>query len=295
MFEKLTTESVLSQIPSGVGLDIAKNHTGVCIWDGSSIEVCGFSLPEYDSTDQMAEAKMRRHLRDKLTDCLGSRFFEYLVVEDVYGGENFDTVRKLIALNTVIDDLILDGVVRVNNFYRNAESVWMKGLRLLYKAGNKLSPKYEVQEVLGYLGFDFYLRNKDLTPTELKGIFFEDICDATGMLLGLVADKFVKRDEVERSSLKRVTLSGIKLMYFETDDEVYNLPRLSNCDFIHANLNFSSIERSVVSLVNQYPNSVVICPLPSSKLGVFGIKNGFKFFEGNSGVLAFYNKKGLIY
>ena len=45
MFEKLTTESVLSQIPSGVGLDIAKNHTGVCIWDGSSIEVCGFSLP----------------------------------------------------------------------------------------------------------------------------------------------------------------------------------------------------------------------------------------------------------
>ena len=294
MFEKLTVKSVLSQIPSGVGLDVAKNHTGVCVWNGTDIEVYGFDLPEYDSTDPMSEAKMRRHLRAKLTDCLGSRFFEYLVIEDVYGGENFDTVRKLIALNTVIDDLILDGVVQVNNFYRHAESVWMKGLRLLYKAGNKLSPKYEVQEVLNYLEFDFYLKNKDLTPAELKSIFFEDICDATGMLLGLVADKFVKRDTEEKASVKRVTLSSIKLMYLESDDEVYSIPRLENCDFMYATLNFNSIERSIVSLANQYPHSVVICPLPSSKLGVFGIKNGFTFYDGDSGVLVFYNKKGLL-
>ena len=44
---------------------------------------------------------MRRDLKVKLSEIVVGRDFEVCIVEDVYGGENFDTVRKLLNLNTV--------------------------------------------------------------------------------------------------------------------------------------------------------------------------------------------------
>ena len=59
IISKPDIKQVLSVIPSGIGLDIAKNHTGVVIWDGSEIEEFGFAIKDYDKSDYFAEYRMR--------------------------------------------------------------------------------------------------------------------------------------------------------------------------------------------------------------------------------------------
>ena len=124
---------------------ISKRHTGVSIWDKStnSITTYGFKLDDYKSDDYFAEYKMRREFKSKLKEIVQDKYFEYCVIEDVYAGENFDTVRKLLALQTVIDELIFDGVVKIEHFYRWKEPEWMRNVRALYKHKGKLKAKLE--------------------------------------------------------------------------------------------------------------------------------------------------------
>lgn len=202
VYEKITVLNMLEMIHSGIGLDISKNHTGVFIWDNGAVEEYGFALPEYDSNDPHAEYRMRLAFKTKLKEIVNGRYFEHCIVEDCYGGDNFDTVRKLLALNTVIDELIFEGVVKVDHFYRWKEPVWLSNFRLLYKQKGHLKAKVETQGILEYLEYDFYLKNKDLPKARKEEIFFEDKCDACGQLLSVVAYINLKANQETKSSYK---------------------------------------------------------------------------------------------
>ena len=291
LIESLTVEGLLSHINSGIGLDIAKNHSGVTIWDGNSVITYGFELEQYDKTDMHAEYKMRRDLKHKLLKIVDGMHFEYCVVEDVFGGDNFDTVRKLLALNTVIDELIFDGVCSVDNFYRWLESTWMKYCRLIYKQSGKLRSKFEVQGILEFLNWNFYLEHKDDSNTVKRNIYFEDICDSCGMLLGAVAKDFVKIDDAKPSRLR---LSDIKMVYCEDFNEFGKIrdKRLKEEEALVVDLDFKHLEGSIVDLAMKYPDKVLCALLPSEKLGVFGMKHKFAFYDSDTSCLYFYNKKG---
>ena len=169
IIEKLTVLNLFKTIKSGIGLDISKNHTGIVIWNGKTIETYGFAIEEYDKSDYFAEYKMRRDFKEKLYQIVKDRHFEYCIVEDVYSGENFDTVRKLLALQTVIDELIFEHVCVVDNFVRWLQVEWSKYTRQVYKQAGRLKSKLETQGILEYLEFDFYLEHKgDLTELRKK-------------------------------------------------------------------------------------------------------------------------------
>lgn len=289
--ENLTVESILSQFKSGIGLDIAKNHTGVCLWRDGKVETLGFAVEmEYDNTCYMAEAKMRLWFKNKLKELLQGYDWEVCVVEDVYGGVNFDTTRKLLALNCVIDELMLEGSVSIGNLYRFKESEWIKDLRTIVKLGNKLNPKYECQEILNYLNFDFVRTNRTERPSYQSSIFFEDRCDATGQLLALAMHLNSELRTVKQSSLR---LSNINMFFVEDLEDIYYLRDevINSFELVEVcNFNKRNIEQGILDTVRDAGNQVSFVELQTGELGTFGLKNGFEFYSQGYGYLVFYDK-----
>lgn len=286
---KPTVINLFKNIPSGIGLDVAKNHTGICIWNGETIERYGFDLESYDKTDPFAEYKMRRDFKLKLSRLLNGRYFEHCIIEDVYGGENFDTTRKLLALNTVIDELIFEHTVTVGKFYRWNEPKWSKALRLIYKQRGRLKSKLETQGVLEYLEDDFYLEHKEDKPAKKKELYFEDICDATGMLLGVVANEIMNVNIAKAIPIK---MSDVKMLYLENIEDSYGCKdkRISEEGYIVVDLDFRNLEKSILAQVQCHPTDVLCAYLPSSKLGVFGLNHKFTFYDNEESYLLFYKK-----
>lgn len=288
--ELATTESVLKTLGSGVGLDVAKKHTGICLYSGGKITYTGFRIEEYDSSDVHAEYNMRKEFKAKLSDILNGLSLNHCIIEDVYGGQNFDTVRKLLALNTVIDELIDEGVVTVGQFYRWSETRWMKYFRLLFKSRGGLKSKIETQRILEYLQDSFYLTNCDSSEREKREIFFEDICDATGMLCSVAM--YLK--EMENGGyVRQLTMRDIKLFYIDyycDDDFTVQDSRVMDEDWHRVEPKFRNLEQKVLSEATQHPDKVLAMYLPVEKLGIFGLTYKLKFYESGVGVLIWYVK-----
>ena len=306
--DKMSVESILSSIKSGIGLDIAKNHSGICIWENGVVKTYGFKLNDYDTSDYFAEYKMRLDFKNKLSEIIKGKSFEFCIVEDVYGGDNFDTTRKLLALNTVIDELIFDGVCKVEHFVRWNATKWLSYFRQISNIGSRFNSKVETQLILEFLDFDFYIKNKNLDQSDKESIFFEDICDATAMLCGMVIKAFSDRSNQEivvnnnevsnknvnvnlkkKSSLK---ISDIKLIYLEDIEDVYTTRdrRLREEIYDLCKLNTRNIEKSILSLIEENPDSILCSYLPVEKLGYFGIKHKLEFYHSGEGYLFFYKK-----
>lgn len=290
VFTKPSTESILAPLGSGLGLDIAKNHSGICIYRDGVVTQEGFELAEYDKNDYHAEYRMRLSLRDNLTKSIGGSEFNYCVIEDVYGGENFDTVRKLIALNTVIDEMIFSGTITVKNFYRWAESRWLKYAKMIYKCRVGLQSKVATQEILNYLEDSFYMKHKDLSPSGKKEIFFEDICDATGMLLGL--SMYVTSCKEKEEAESDITIKDIQMYYIHDGVSYGNTDaKVINEDWVNVQGNYRILEERVISSAKDNPNSVLCMEVPVSRLGKFGLDHKFTFFPDGEGVLVWYLKQ----
>lgn len=291
VLSKPTLISMLKTIPSGIALDVAKNHTGVVYWDGERLHRHGFSIDEYDKTDPFAEYKMRRQFKYRLNEVINGLSVQYIAIEDVYGGENFDTVRKLLALQTVIDELLFDRALYTDKFFRWSESKWASLTRTIYKQRGRLKSKVETQGILEYLEDEFVLMHKDDSASAKRDIFYEDICDATGILLAVVASEIMQANIAKASSIK---LSQVKMFYIDDLEVTYGHKdrRVREEGFISVDLDYRNLERSICMQASQHPDDVLCALLPSSKLGIFGSKNGFQFYDSEESYLLFYLKKG---
>jgi hypothetical protein len=290
IIEKPTVENLVKILNSAIGLDISKNHTGIVIYDGETIKDYGFELTDQDKADVHAEYKMRQEFKTKLKEIIKDKHFEYTVVEDVYGGENFDTVRKLLALQTVIDELLFEGIFTTDNFKRWLQPQWAAKARQIYKQTGKLKSKFETQGLLEYLEWDFYIKNKDLSNADKRKIFFEDKCDAMGMIIAAVSDKSFTSDTTQTTSIK---MSDIKMVYLEDKNDLSSVrdKRIKEEEFTEVELNYRLLEKSILASVTSNPNDVLVAELPVNKLGHFGLKKKFKFYESGQGYLIFYNRK----
>lgn len=292
-FEKPTVKKLLNTLEgSALALDVSKNHTGVCMWFDNELTVTGFEITEYDNADYHAEYNMRKEFKQKLLDIIQYRSFNYIIIEDVYGGENFDTIRKLLALQTVIDEIIDEGKVMCQYFYRWNQPQWASKARLIFKQSGCLKSKIETQGLLEYLEFDFLLENKDLSNPEKEKIFYEDKCDACGMLMALVAEKLYNNNETKPVTIK---MSDIKMKYIEDKNDLKGIRDkviLDNKDKLKTvELNYRGLEKSIYKTAVENPDDILIAELPVSKLGAFGIKKKFKFYESGEGYLIFYVRK----
>lgn len=288
---RISVETILSIFESGISFDIAKNHTGVCMWKDGVVTTKGFAINmEYDRNDFMAEAKMRLNFKAQAKEILGDTEWEVCVIEDCYGGVNFETTRKLLALNCVVDELVLEGAAKIKNLYRFKEPEWIRDFRRVIKLGSKMDTKLECQGILEYMEFGFVVSNKCKSNAEKERIFYEDICDATGQLCSLALRLKSGKKVQKKSALK---LSSVEVFYFEEEDEIYS--NLDDCLFdLHIKyvpFEYSNIEEGILTEVAQNPGNLIGAVLPTSKLGTFGLKNNFEFYEQGFGILIFYDKK----
>ena len=115
MWEKIKESSALDILTmtgdNFLALDVSKTSTGVAVVYGDEVWVANITIDTPEDS-QFFEVLSRRELKEKLLKHLGSkRWFSCIFVEDVYNGINPETTRKLYALNSAIDELILDGEI----------------------------------------------------------------------------------------------------------------------------------------------------------------------------------------
>lgn len=290
LIEKPTIEGILSKWDSALGLDIAPNHTGISIWRDGKLSVYGFCIDESLSVDDVFYyAKVRRFFRSKFNEFFGGMTFQHICVEGCYGGENYTTVKALLNINDVVDDMILDGEVFCENFSRVPETKWMSGCTKITKVVAGLNSKVKIQKILKELGFEFYLENCDKTEKYKKEIFFEDICDAVGITLGVC---MLQKLNIPLRSSRSVALSSIKTHYVPYFDDIYKLDKGLAHDvcIYEVIMNTSTIESEIKRLVSEDTDQMYVVRLNTTELGNWGIKRGFKFYPSGDGWLVFYHK-----
>ena len=192
-FLSISEDTIIPREGAFLGLDISQNSSGICLYKDGKKYVYNSSV-SYDITNPHAEAFIRKQLKDDLLEVINGVELDLVVIEDVFEGSNADIVRRLYALNTAIDDLILDGKVICKKFVRVANGTWKNWLSVVDAEGvcKGLNDKQRVQMYLATLG------------VYEEGEGFQDRLDATGMLLGYFLKG--KEDEPEKK-LKQKSLN----------------------------------------------------------------------------------------
>ncbi len=291
IYQQLTLDNIIKGMPSIITLDVAPQHTGIVYWDGIQLKEYYFKLTEPDKENTHWLYYLRREFKQKLSEIVKGKVFDFCLIEDVYGGENYDTVIQLVTLNTVIDELMFDNICTIKTFYRLKPTSWMSKARQIYKQDNKLKSKFETQGLLEYLQCDYYLENKGLSAAQKKECCFEDICDAYGMLIAVVAMN--KLADSKTTKEKKINFTDIKMLYVEhlEDCQQSRDKRFKNEAKQKVELR-KNIKDSILDIVREdKENKVFYADLPVSSLGAFGMKYGFTFYASGQGCLLFYVKQ----
>lgn len=205
---KLSEDSVVPKQGNYLGLDISVNSTGICLYRDGIKTTANVAL-NYQTGDPHAEVLLRRQLKTDLLELIKGLSFEAIVIEDVFEGVNPDTTRKLYALNTAIDELILDEQIECKHFIRVPNTLWKSWLSSVDANGvyKGFNDKQKIQGYLKLLGID---EGND------KG--FQDRLDATGMLLGYLIGKDTNKGNLPKAKSIRVKFDDIMFAYeLDTD------------------------------------------------------------------------------
>lgn len=207
-FDKLTEENIIPKTGYFLGLDISQNSSGICLY-ANGVRNTYNSKVDYDKNGVFAEARMRKQLKQDLLEVINGNELELIVIEDVFEGANAEVVRKLYALNTAIDDLILDGLVVCKDFVRVQNGVWKSWLSVV-DSNKDLKGFNDKEKIQGYL---------KILGIEESGDGFQDRLDATGMVVGYFLNK-ANGGTVVVEKKKRVNFKDVSVVYEEDIDLV---------------------------------------------------------------------------
>ncbi len=237
-----------------------------------------------DDKSPFREVLARRDLKKFLSENFGKVEYNLIMIEDAFQGVNPDTTRKLYAINTAIDELILDGVIRCKKFLRVNNGVWKRWLFTVDKSNqySLLKDKLRIQACLELLGI------------KEDGRGYQDKLDSTGMLIGyfLVG----QYEEVAKKKLK-VSKSDLCFAYEESEDFITDMVRqergvddLSITMYCHGNKSIT-LEFVKDCIVNsESPTDVFISEEPVV-VGYLLKTLGLDIKSRNGGYFAFWLKK----
>ena len=125
-YEKIAESTLIPKVGYFLGLDISETSSGVCMYENGEKFVANISLECKDK--DFLEVKLRRELKGYLTEVVKDKTFDLIIIEDAFQGVNALVTRTLYALNTAIDELILDGVCKCKDFRRINNQLWKSWL-----------------------------------------------------------------------------------------------------------------------------------------------------------------------
>lgn len=258
-----------------LGLDVSKNSTGVCIISDGVLSSSNICLEDIGGVHR--EVLLRRALKSALSGLVAGRYFEAIVIEDAFVGENADTVRLLFALNTAIDELILDGVCSCGVFLRVSNQSWKSWLvRSLDTLGvtKGFNDKEKIRWCLENIG----------VVEEGKG--YQDRLDSIGLLVSYFLRGSSEGDSNITKKVKRVRFSDIEASY-EVDSGYlfYGRDSIDRSKIVF--IDYSRVsKKKVIELLSDRPDCIFVTSSPVL-LGNLGIELGLDYIEGG-GYFAFW-------
>lgn len=199
---------------SYLGLDISESSTGVCTYINGVRSTYNFSLNLAEKSVH-SEVLLRRCLKENLRNIISGKHFDVIIIEDVFQGINALTTRILYALNTAIDEMILDGEVECEKFFRVSNQTWKSWLYTVDTDGftKGMNDKLRIETCLSMLGIKEY------------GEGYQDRLDATGMIVGYLLNPEEAERKLNLSTKKKVLLSDVVFSYCAEDYDVFESMR----------------------------------------------------------------------
>lgn len=260
-----------------LGLDISKNSSGITLVENGERLTANSRLDDIQGVHR--EVLLRRALKEDLKQLVEGRVFDVIIIEDAFVGENAETVRLLFALNTAIDELILDGVCSTKVFVRVPNQMWKSWLcKTLDTQGvtKGLNDKEKIRTCLEMIG------------VSETGEGFQDRLDSTGLLVSyfLKGDEEVKKGKLDKK--RKVRLSDISYSYdIDSSYLFYGIDDVDRDKIVF--LDYRKIGKArVIELLTDNPDSVFVTSEPVL-LGNLGIELGLDIIEGG-GYFAFWIK-----
>lgn len=177
-FEKVGYKDILCLEPTFISLDISVNGTG---WVRSREGQIEKGVRELKSKDEMGR---RKEFREFLLELLGEDHYPVVFVEDAIAGVNFKTVKILVQLNPIIDDLKEYGLVDVGEIKRVDNKQWKRYLKELTQYKSKIKCEDDKEMVRGCM--------RELGYTEKVA---QDVYDALGLAIGVIYRDKVKGEK----------------------------------------------------------------------------------------------------
>lgn len=253
-----------------LGLDISKDSAGIAVFNNG--EKYGYNARlKSDKTRPHDEVLMRRELKSDILEACGNiKQYNTIVVEDVFVGDNPAVARLLFALNTAIDELILDGLISCDKFLRVNNQQWKSWLYSVDVFGEStgLKDKLKIDKCLSLLGI------------EASGTGYQDRLDAMGMVLGYL---LVGDDVAFEKYVKKVSFSDIVFDYQE-DPELILMQAPAELPHRYVQLNKAK-KSDIISIMSEYVGEILITGNTIS-LGAFGAKLGLPIID--NGYLGFW-------
>lgn len=254
---------ILKHIRSGIGLDLSMHSTGVTIWEDEKLSHFVIDVSYYNDNEE----NMRREFKKALNSLMAGKDFEYVCVEDVYGGQNFVTVRNLVTLNTVPDEIVAENICNCEKFFRETNTEWKAALRSVAEHQKAVNDKVAIRQMLESLGFD--ISSLSRFNVNGKSDRDQDVADSLGLLLAVIVRE--KLGTYEKK--KQYKLSDMKIWWCE--------------DIMDYELCFNEGEEyKVISITRNFETSLrreiedteasmtLVCEVSTDILGTFGINRG---------------------
>lgn len=272
--------SIISKAPNFISLDISVNSTGWVKWHNGELTYGTYGLIEKDELERRQEFK--RFLRD----LFGDDEFEFVSVEDTIGSCNYKVLKFLVQLNSIVDDMKYDKIIKVSKIIREDNKVWKK---LLHKLSGiktsitKCNDKILIVECMNALGFlkgvlpdsKTFDGLHDFTDSEQVK---QDVYDALGMALGIIYRDYLGITLKKAKKVKTDIRKGYKIKQFddlyEALDEANELSDTTGRRL--QNLDFTKVSRDLVynfkkSAEEYGDEKLFVITVPTTKLGSLAI------------------------
>lgn len=206
-YKILSESSLIPKDGIYLGLDISELSSGICIYNKGKKIGANITLITSEK-EEFREVKLRRELKSNLLQLIENWTFDIIFIEDAFQGVNPSTTRALYALNTAIDELILDGLVHCKRFIRVSNQTWKSWLYTIDSEGlyKGITDKLRIEKCLGMLG------------VHEEGEGFQDRLDSSGMILGYFLCKNKADTSMERKAKKKVAFQDICFDYQESEE-----------------------------------------------------------------------------
>lgn len=246
--EFLSESSLIPRDELCLGLDISEQNSGICMYENGEKFVANAVLESKEG--DFYEVRLRRELKECLREVVEGKNFDLIIIEDAFQGINPKVTRKLYAINTAIDELILDGVCSCKKFLRVNNQQWKSWLFTIDKDGlyKNLEDKKRIEECLRLLG---------VVEPHTDG--YQDRLDSCGMLVGYYLCKDRISHDMYVKSFKKVSMSDVEVAYLEDIEAIKFAAGYGQRDIMTMLIDDKRISKSlIIQKLTELPNIIYI-------------------------------------